>query len=82
MRRVGTLTMCLALGLAGCMNTKGWLSEPDCPQQAVQRRPAPRLPPVLPDDVTAANAHAKAQALWDECDREASIPLVPAKCSH
>jgi hypothetical protein len=38
--------------------------------------------PVMPEDVTAANAHDMANALWDEYDCDEPKPVCPPGCPH
>ena len=69
MKRIALGMLCLIL-FSGCP-----------PKQMMCRQGGtsdmvPPPPPVTADQITPENAYEKAQALWDELDREAQQPVV------
>jgi hypothetical protein len=61
----------LFLASTGCVSDKSALAPPRTPLL-----PIAEPPPIIAEHVTAANAHEKSQALWDELDREAQKELI------
>ena len=55
-------------GIAGCVPTLPWYrgETKETPHEHKTDCPAPA--PVMPDQVTPANAHTMSQAMWDELD--------------
>ncbi len=61
--------LCLALTLTGCVEMPLWKeSKPIAPAPAA--KPKPMLPPITADEIDETNGRAKAEALWEELDRE------------
>ena len=68
MKQTGWLLVWLALGGAGCLNTPA-PGEGGKPNAAAQAAPLPPpAPPVMPDQVTDANAAEQARALRQELE--------------
>ncbi len=82
MKRTLTLLVLLFLAAPGCMNFP-FKQAPAPAKETATPPPAP--PPVLPEEITAENAHQKAAALDKELDYDAaghadqSSPPAPTK---
>jgi hypothetical protein len=71
MKGIGWSLLLALVACAGCVNAPfSWPGTKSGPAPAPARAKGPP-PPVAPDDVTAANAHEKAQALREELERVA-----------
>ena len=69
MKLFGGCVLCLALTLTGCVEMPLWKeSKPAAPAPAAKAKPT--LPPVTADEIDETNGRAKAEALWEELDRE------------
>ena len=69
MKLFGGCVLCLALTLTGCVEMPLWKeSKPAAPAPAAKAKPT--VPPVTANEIDETNGRAKAEALWEELDRE------------
>jgi hypothetical protein len=75
--RCGIVLLIVGLG-AGCVEMPLFPTEPKPPPAVPVQKPPPPAPSVMPEEVTEANAHEKANALEREIDAQ-SEPSTPSK---
>ena len=68
MKRTAYALLLLALCTAGCGPSFAWYRGESKETPHERKADAPLPAPVMPDQVTSANAHAMSQAMWDELD--------------
>jgi len=74
MKFLGGCILCLALTATGCVEMPLWKESNPVPPPAA--KPKHAVPAVTADEIDETNAHAKAQALWDELDRDLTCRCI------
>ena len=85
MKRTAYALLLLALCTAGCGPSFAWYRGANKETPRERRADAPPPAPVMPDQVTPANAHAMSQAMWDELDYLTRPPVRvdgSERCEH
>ena len=82
MKRTAYAFLLSALCAAGCGPSFAWYRGESKNAPHERNVDAPPPAPVMPDQVTPANAHAISQALWDELDYSTRAPVGPDRAER